>query len=197
MITDINQLDFKKRYSYADYLTWKFSERVELIRGWIYKMSPAPQRRHQYAVSQLHGIFWNYFHKQNCQLYSAPFDVRLLKKGRPDSSEVDTVVQPDICVVCDLEKLDEAGCVGAPDLIVEVTSPGTAKKDYNEKYNLYEQNGVKEYWIASPEAQSVEIFYLEEEGYQSLGVWEARHHHSLQSKLFSSLEVKLADLFKD
>ena len=197
MITDINQLDFKKRYSYADYLTWKFSERVELIRGWIYKMSPAPRRRHQELSGNIFFALKSKEELNKCKVYDAPFDVRLVKVKTVGDAHIDTVVQPDICVVCDLEKLDEAGCVGAPDLIVEVTSPGTAKKDYNEKYNLYEQNGVKEYWIASPEAQSVEIFYLEEEGYQSLGVWEARHHHSLQSKLFSSLEVKLADLFKD
>lgn len=133
MITDINQLDFKKRYTYADYLTWKFTERVELIKGWLYKMSPAPRRRHQKISGELFFLLKSNSLLEGCEIYDAPFDVRLVKNERAQHRTIDTVVQPDICVICDPGKLDEMGCQGAPDLIVEITSPATAKKDYNEK----------------------------------------------------------------
>lgn len=127
-ITDISQLDFKKQYTYADYLTWRLSERVELIKGWIYKMSPAPKRRHQKISWRLERCVDDFLKNKQCEIYHAPFDVRL-KKNKDREGEINTVVQPDICVICDLEKLDDAGCLGAPDLIVEILSDSTAKKD--------------------------------------------------------------------
>lgn len=194
-ITDISQLDLNKTYTYADYLTWKFSERVELIRGWVYKMSPAPKRIHQKVESNLHIEIGSFFKKSKCDVYESPFDVRLIKnKGRSDN-EIVTVVQPDICVVCDLSKLDDKGCVGAPDLIIEVLSPSTIKRDYTEKYNLYEENGVKEYWIANPEGKSLQIFYLETGKYEELETYEEKNE-TITSKLFPELHVKMIDVFE-
>lgn len=157
MITSFEQLDPNGVYSYADYLTWKFDEQVEIIKGKLFKMSPAPRTKHQVISANLTGIFWNYLNNKPCQLFHAPFDVRLSGSKKSDK-EVYTVVQPDLCIICDLVKIDEKGCVGAPDLIVEIVSNSTKKRDLNEKFKLYEENGVKEYWIVLPEEQIVEVF---------------------------------------
>ncbi len=196
-ITDISQLDFKKQYTYADYLTWRFEERVELIKGWLYKMSPAPRRYHQEISWHLERCFDNFLSKNSCKLYHAPFDVRLKRyKGQED--EIDTVVQPDICIVCDLEKLDDAGCLGAPDLIVEILSDSTAKKDYNEKFNLYEENKVKEYWIVNPATKTIEIFSLIDENYESLGLFsESEGQKEVVGKLFPEMNISLKTIFED
>lgn len=195
IITDISQLDLNKTYTYADYLTWKFNERVELIKGWVHKMSPAPRRIHQEIESNLQGIIWNKIKNNQCRVYSSPFDVRLYKNKGKSNNEIETVVQPDICVVCDLEKLDDRGCVGAPDLIVEILSPSTIKKDYTEKFNLYEENGVKEYWIANPEGRSLQIFHLENDKYVELETYEEKEEVIL-SKLFPDLKIKMIDVFE-
>lgn len=137
-IKDFSQLDLNKTYTYADYLTWRFQERVELIKGWIYKMSPAPRRLHQEVEGNLYLELGNFFRKKSCKVYQSPFDVRLIKNLGQSDKEITTVVQPDICVVCDSQKLDDRGCIGAPDLIVEVLSPSTIKKDNYEKFNLYQ-----------------------------------------------------------
>ena len=156
-ITKLSQLDLSKSYSYADYLTWKFQERLELIKGKIFKMSPAPRRIHQ-EISRDLLTEMNFFLKGGkCNVFSAPFDVRLPKSNAED--EIYTVVQPDICVVCDPSKLDDAGCVGAPDLIVEILSESTAKKDKTNKFELYQECGVKEYWIVSPTDQYICLLY--------------------------------------
>jgi len=194
-ITDINELDFKKQYTYADYLTWRFNERVELIKGWLHKMSPAPKRNHQEIEIAISSSFWNFFENKLCKVYQSPFDVRL-KKNKAKDNEIDTVVQPDICVVCDKKKLDDAGCLGAPDLIVEILSASTAKKDYNEKFNLYEENGVKEYWIADPANKSIEIFSLVNKNYESLGLYaESEGIIEVEGNLFPDLKIPLKLIF--
>ncbi len=170
MITDINQLDFDKKYSYADYLTWHFDEMVELIKGKIYRMSPAPNRFHQEVSANLHGLIWSYLRKNPCQAFSAPFDVRLpLPIEKQSNDKIDTVVQPDISVICDIDKLDNQGCNGAPDWIIEILSKATSKKDLNEKFDLYENAGVKEYWIVHPHEATILVYRLDENGkYQAL-----------------------------
>ena len=173
-ITDISQLDFKKQYTYADYLTWQFSERVELIKGWLYKMSPAPRRVHQEIEGNLYFELRKFITHKVCKIYQSPFDIRLIKNKGQKNQEIKTVVQPDISVICDLDKLDDVGCLGAPDLIIEILSDSTAKKDYNEKFNLYEENGVKEYWIANPASHTIEIFSLMNDKYESLGLFNEK-----------------------
>ncbi len=161
MITSIDQLDLTKQYTYADYLTWQFSERVELIKGRIFKMSPAPLRTHQNISFQLSLQIGNYLKGRNCDAYAAPFDVRLVNKRRstPDN-QITSVVQPDICVICDKSKLDDRGCVGAPDWIIEILSPGNNKKEMKDKFELYEENGVKEYWVIYPDYLQIQAFDL-------------------------------------
>src|ERR1700761_3418608 len=120
---ELADLDINKVYSYADYLKWNFKERVELIKGKLFKMSPAPNRMHQKLSVHITGHLWNYLRGNTCNLYSAPFDVRLPRKSANDT-DIITVLQPDICVICDESKLDDKGCLGAPDIVVEILSPG-------------------------------------------------------------------------
>jgi len=152
-------------YTYADYLKFEFEEMVELIRGKIFRMSPAPKSFHQEICANLHLFFGNYFRQKACKVYFAPFDVVLpIHHKSKDSST--TVVQPDICVICDLDKIDDAGCFGAPDLVVEILSESTSKKDLNDKYDVYEESGVREYWIVFPKDQIINCYILEDGRFQ-------------------------------
>jgi len=147
------------RYSYADYLTWEIDEMVELINGRVFKMTVAPKRRHQEISVKVTNRLFNFLEGKNCKVYQAPFDVRLPVHSKKNE-DIFTVVQPDICVICDRSKLDEAGCIGAPDLIIEILSPGNNKKDLRHKYEVYEESGVKEYWIIHPDEQTLLIYTL-------------------------------------
>jgi len=153
-------------YSYADYLTWQFDVTVELIKGKIFKkVAAAPKRIHQRVSIKLAAKLYNFLEGHRCQVYDAPFDVRFTK-GSKDDKKIHDVVQPDICVICDPEKLDDRGCIGAPDLIVEILSPGNSKVELQNKYQLYEENGVKEYWVIYPEQHTLFIYTLIENKYQ-------------------------------
>ncbi len=161
MITNIDELDPNKQYSYADYLTWHFDERVELIKGWISRMSPASLVLHQVISMSLSNQIFSYLRGKQCKVFAAPFDVRLTNKRRQVSDKsIVSVVQPDISVICDMEKLDDKGCIGAPEWIIEILSPGNARKEMKEKFSLYEENGVKEYWVVSPIYEIVQVYDL-------------------------------------
>ena len=146
-----------KKYSYEDYLNWPDEERWEIIEGIPYNMSPAPSRIHQKISTELSRQFANFLVNKPCEVYAAPFDVRLCEKNDKDN-EIYTIVQPDIVVVCDKNKLDKKGCIGAPDLIIEIISPKTAGKDKKIKRELYERFKVREYWIVEPEGKTVEVY---------------------------------------
>ena len=164
-ITSLSQLDPNGTYTYADYLSWQFTELVELLRGKIMRRMSAPTDLHQEIVGELHFQLKNHLRRQRCQVRIAPYDVRLVKRGTPPhpaDTAVHTVVQPDVCVICDPGKIDKRGCLGSPDLIIEVTSPGTQARDWKDKFDLYEENGVGEYWIAVPNAASLTVFVLDE-----------------------------------
>ncbi|MEL7220606.1 MAG: Uma2 family endonuclease [Bacteroidota bacterium] len=149
-ITRFEQLDLNKHYTYADYLSWQFEEFVELIRGRVFKMA-APGLKHQQVSVNLLLAVGNHLEQSPCQVFTAPFDVRLpLPPDQAKNEKVDTVVQPDLCVVCNPEQLDERGCQGAPDWIIEILSKSTAKKDLHDKFQLYQHAGVKEYWVVHP-----------------------------------------------
>jgi Uma2 family endonuclease len=141
--------ELKKRYSYTDYLKWPENDPVELIDGIPHAMVPAPSRIHQKLVVELSRQFANYLKEKSCEVYVAPFEVRLPEKDEADA-EIKNVVQPDLAVICDQDKLDEKGCKGSPDLIIEVVSPASVTIDYIKKLYLYEKNSVKEYWIVHP-----------------------------------------------
>ncbi|MBA7693667.1 hypothetical protein ES703_102255 [subsurface metagenome] len=151
-------------YTYADYLTWTEDERWELIDGVPYNMSPAPKRLHQEIVFYITRVLGEYLEGKNCRGYNAPFDVRLTEHDESSDEQVETVVQPDLLVVCDESKLDERGCIGAPDVVFEILSEQTAYKDESVKFHLYEKYGVREYWIVNPDGRYIEVFTLNEEG---------------------------------
>lgn len=194
-ITDISQLDLNGTYSYADYLKWQFEEAVELIKGKIALMSPAPRRMHQKSSGHLQGIIWSFFKDHPCDYYSAPFDVRLPKKTNDPDAMVYTVVQPDICVVCDREKLDDFGCNGAPDLVIEITSKSTRQRDFNDKLNLYQEAGVAEYWIAESAEKVIYQNYLVNGKYELVAIVE--EGEELLSAHFPGLKVAVSEVFRD
>ena len=194
MITSIDQLDFDKKYSYADYLTWRFDEYVELLRGKLSRIA-APSRLHQRLAIKLGSNLEVFLSNKRCEVNIAPFDVRLLdqKKSTADK-DVFTVVQPDLCVVCDLSKLDDRGCVGAPDLIVEILSKGTQKKDVVDKFELYEFNEVKEYWIIAPQDETITILDLtEDRGFQLRKIYAG--DEIVVSKSIEGFQFDLPNLF--
>ncbi|MEM9821548.1 MAG: Uma2 family endonuclease [Bacteroidota bacterium] len=198
MITSIDQLDFSKKYTYADYLTWQFDEMVELIHGKIVRISPAPNRRHQEISTNLHGPVWSHLRNQPCQMFHAPFDVRLpLPEAQQTPDKVNTVVQPDLCVICDTTKLDQRGCNGAPDWIIEILSESTAHKDLNEKFDLYEHAGVREYWIVHPNDQTVLVYLPNEQGQYQL---RRQKPFSKEEKIsvgsFEGFEIDLGEVFE-
>ena len=186
-------LDLTKTYTYADYFKWKFEQRVELIKGKIFKMSPAPNRIHQKITGYIHIRLGNYLEGKACEVYEAPFDVRLPRKLSEDK-QIFTVLQPDVCVICDLSKLDDRGCLGAPDLVVEVLSPGNNAKELKNKYDIYEESGVKEYWIVSPQNRWLRICtlvdgkFIESPYYLSGDIAE--------SAVLNGFSLNVADVFK-
>ncbi len=151
------------RFTYADYLEWDDGKRWEIIHGEAYNMSPAPGTAHQLIVTQLIRLLGDPLENLKCNVFTAPFDVTL-PLGAKTRAESDNVVQPDVSVVCDASKLDEKGCFGAPELIIEVLSPHSYRRDKLEKFNLYEEAGVKEYWLVSQSERLVEVFVLGPDG---------------------------------
>jgi Uma2 family endonuclease len=191
-------LDRNKRYTYADYLTWLDDKSRELIHGFILKMSPAPRRKHADISVKLEHRLIKLIEKNKgkCKIYHAPFDVRFPKNGETADDKIDTVVQPDICVICDLSKLDEYGCCGAPDMIVEILSPSTIKKDVTYKFALYEESGVQEYWMVHPTDRAITVFLLQENGKYNEGTvyeWDAK----VPVYIFDNYLIPLNDIFED
>ncbi len=150
-------------FTYGDYRLWPEDQRWELIDGRAYDMCPAPSRGHQAMVVELVRQIGNFLLDKSCELYVAPFDVRLPRADEADD-QVDTVVQPDIAVICDPDKLDGAGCRGAPDWVVEVLSRRTAAKDQGDKRDAYERAGVREYWLVHPTDLTLMIYRLGTDG---------------------------------
>jgi len=152
-----------ERYSYADYLTWDDGKRRELIDGQVFCMSPSPTRQHQLISNRLERQLDSYLLDKRCEMYHAPFDVRFVETVDNVADDyIDTVVQPDIVVICDPKKLDDRGCKGSPDLIIEILSPSTSRMDMTIKFELYQHFAVKEYWIVHPKDQTILVFkYLE------------------------------------
>lgn len=194
-VTDINDLDFTKTYTYKDYLLWKFKERVELIKGKIFKMSPAPSIIHQEISRNINRILDHYFFGKSCKVFYAPLDVLLPDNKRSsEENEIFTVVQPDLCVICDPEKIaDGKKCIGAPDLVIEILSPGNSKKEMDYKFDLYQEAGVQEYWLVYPEERSINIFVLKDGEY--IGLKPKSEGQILTSSLFPELRADVDTIF--
>ncbi len=185
-------LDLNKTYTYADYFRWKFEERVELIRGRIFKMAPAPSSHHQSLSGDIHAQIWNFLRGKECKVFSAPYDVRLPRKSEYDS-DIITVVQPDICVICDLSKIDAKGCIGAPDMVVEILSPGNNAKELKNKYEVYEEAGVKEYWVVSPQDNTFMVYTLIDGKYDASRLMVAGD--VVSSSVLPGFSLDLTELF--
>ena len=194
----IEEPDLSGTYTYANYLTWQLGEMKELIRGKIFKMSPAPGSMHQRVSGNIFGQLWNYLHGKPCQVFSAPFDVRLPASHRSKSDQdITTVVQPDLCVVCDPSKIDERGCLGAPDWIIEILSRYTSAKDLNEKFEVYEEAGVREYWVVHPQEQTVLVYTLNHHGkYQGILKPYVRTD-KVSSSVLPGIAIDLSKVFTD
>ena len=191
VITNIEQLDLiNSVYTYTDYVLWNIKERLEVIKGKIFRLD-TPDVSHQKISGNLYGEMYHYFKGKSCKLFAAPFDVVLKnKKGIEDS-----VVQPDICVVCDPKKLEnDKRCLGAPDLIIEILSPGNTKKEMRDKYELYEEAGVYEYWVVRPIDKEITQFVLENDKYRALP--PIIEGDMISSAKFPELTVATEDIFR-
>ena len=182
--------DLAGYYNYADYQQWTFEGMVELINGKIFKMSPAPSTGHQVISMELCYLIMHHLKVKNCKVFIAPFDVRLSKFK--EDKLIDSVVQPDLCIICDPTKIDEKGCNGTPDMIVEILSPSTAQSDLDLKFKLYEENAVKEYWIVQPNDQTVSVFDLIDSKFSLRGIY---HRKNIIEVKTIGLDIDLNEVF--
>lgn len=184
-----------KTYSYADYLDWDNDFNSEAIDGEIISMSPSPTPKHQDIVGELTAEFKMFLRGKKCMAFSAPMDVCLFANKDSEPNTILDWVQPDLLVVCDSSKIGDKNIYGAPDLIVEVLSPSTARNDRLIKYTSYEKAGVKEYWIVDPYNMTVEIYSLEGASFiqsEILGKDDL-----LTATIFPELEIDLKNIFKE
>jgi Uma2 family endonuclease len=191
-------LDSNRKYTYADYMTWADDKMRELLNGFVRLMSPAPALKHAVVLTKIGNAMVNHVERMggDCQVFYAPFDVRFPKN--PDETEdhqIYTVVQPDICVVCDPSKLDERGCLGAPDMVVEILSLSSQRYDLNEKFNIYQAGGVKEYWVVSPVEKGITVFILQEDGKYDNGTIYVGHTQ-VPVQTLSGLTISTEKIFK-
>ena len=181
-------LKMEEHYTYADYITWDDDKRWELINGKAYAMS-APMPRHQEILGELYYQLRGFLKGKPCKVYVAPFDVRL----NADTGD-DTVLQPDILVICDREKITKAGSVGAPDMVIEILSPSTAIHDKVVKMNLYKQYGVREYWIVDPDSKTLSVYILEDDRYFAAAYAET---DTAPVHVLEGCAINLAEVFSE
>ena len=192
-----------KRYTYADFMKWDDGNRYELVDGMLYMdgqvfagipgrttmMAPPPSRRHQAISGEIHNQLYNFLKGKPCDVYAAPFGVRLNAKNRDDS-----VLQPDIVVVCDRAKLDDRGCNGAPDMVIEILSPATSRHDRIVKFNKYLQAGVREYWIVDPMDRAVSVHVLKNGEYVTSGYGDSGQ---VAAHVLDGFHLSLPDVFAE
>jgi Uma2 family endonuclease len=181
-------------YTYADYLTWTIPEMVELIKGRVYKMAAAPRRLHQKVAGEVFKRISVFLEKKKCDVYIAPFDVRLPIHSKKNE-DIYTVVQPDVCVICDPSKLDDAGCMGAPDIVVEILSPGNNRKELQNKFEVYEESGVLEYWVIHPDEQTLLIYTLVNNKYQASKLFTVGD--VITTSILPGFELDLEEVFAE
>jgi Uma2 family endonuclease len=186
-------LKLEKRYTYKDYMTWNDNQYWELINGVAYQMAP-PVTKHQDISRELLLAFGKYLEGKTCRVFHQPFGVRLPLENEPDEYIINAIL-PDIVVVCDKKKLDDAGCRGAPDLIIEILSPSTSKRDIKEKYKLYEIAGVKEYWIVEPHSNFIQVYKLEDNKYGKAEIYI--NEDKIKVGIFPELEIDLKLVFRE
>jgi len=188
----INAID-NKTYTYTDYLKFTDDEPVEIIDGRISAMSPAPSRIHQEIIMEIAYELKNYIKSNDgpCKVYPAPFDV-ILKKDDEDIRYSQNIIQPDISVICDKNKLTDKGCSGSPDMIVEVVSPGNPRNDYIKKLSLYEEFKVREYWIVNPMEENILVYTLTLDGYGAPKMYT--FSDKIKVNIYDNLEIDFKSL---
>ncbi|OLN29832.1 Uma2 family endonuclease [Desulfosporosinus metallidurans] len=185
---------FLQKYTYTDYVTWPEDKPMELIDGVPYAMTPAPSRIHQKISVELVRQISTYLHGKTCEVYAAPFDVRLTDINEADE-EINNVVQPDISIICDQEKLDDKGCKGNPDLVMEIISPSSISMDYIKKLYLYEKYSVREYWIIHPIDKIVMVYKLIQNGkFARPEVYQI--DETIKLGIFDDFTISLANVFR-
>jgi Uma2 family endonuclease len=162
-IEEVEEPDHSLTYTYADYYSWNFMERLELLRGRIFQLGAA-NTKHQRVGGKLYYELYGFLKGKTCQVFIAPYDVRLPIKNRKSDDQITTVVQPDLCIFCDPDAIDERGACGVPDLIAEILSPGNPKHDLIRKFDVYQEAGVPEYWIADPVKEMVMVSIVQDSG---------------------------------
>ncbi len=187
MITSIEQLDLTKAYTFKDYLSWRFQERVELLRGYIFRKSKSDISIQKVIGNKLFESLGLFSNNNNCKIFAAPFNVYLPSiKG-----DGETVVQPDLCVICDISKIKQESRVRVPDLIIEILPLGNSRKEMSQKFQIYEQVGVGEYWVVYPYAQVIQQYILEGDKFQSLPIAEK----TIKSQVLQGFEVDMDTIF--
>jgi len=182
----------RTNWTYSDYLKWDDSHRYELIDGEVYDMSPAPSTNHQRIIRKISFLFESYLRDKECEIFFAPFDVRFPFQKDKKDEEILTVLQPDIVVICDKSKIDEKGCKGAPDLVVEILSPDTFKHDMQVKRDIYEKAGVLEYLAVDPLNKIIYFFLLKDGMFQKPMIYTDQETFS--GNLFNDLEINLSEV---
>jgi len=182
----------ERPFTYADYKDWDLAEgeRYELIYGKAYAMS-TPNTRHQEVLIELVGQLYNYSRDKPCKVYLGPLPVRLFYKA--DESD-DTVVQPDIMVICDKNKLGPEGCRGAPDLVIEILSPSNTAIEMKRKLNLYQEAGVREYWIIDPENKDITVYRFQE---GAILTYTLKKDATVPVGIFPDLIINLKQVFAE
>ena len=177
-----------KVYTYYDYLNFPNDEFVEIIDGKIFAMSPAPSRIHQELIMEISAELRNYIksNKGQCKVYPATFDVVLINENE-NENDSKNIVQPDISVICDKNKLNDKGCFGSPDMIVKIVSKFNPGNDYVKKLYLYEKYKVKEYWIVNPMKKNILVYTLTESGYNQPDLYT--FNDKIKVNIFNNLEI--------
>ena len=183
----------KTLYTFADILAWDENERTEIIDGEVFLMSPPPSSTHQRIAAALTVQLYAYLKGKRCEVFPAPFGVRLFERDGDSPEDVDTMVEPDLSVICDRSKIDEHGCKGAPDMVIEILSPSTRRHDRLTKFNLYQRAGVREYWIVDPVNQDVQSFVLEDGRYSVKGFGTAGD--TLKVNILEDCVIDLTEVF--
>lgn len=183
----------EQKYTYADYLTWPDEERWEIIDGVPYSMSGASDL-HQKVLRELLTEFNIYLRGKKCQIFSSPFDISLPVNQLDEDNKIYNVVQPDLLVVCDNDKISRKGCKGPPDIAIEILSPSTASKDCIKKRELYEKNGVKQYWIVDPQDREIFVFKLKENSIYG-NPEKYKKDDKIKVEGFEGLEIDLSLVF--
>ena len=189
----IDELDFSKTYTYADYYSWKFEERVELFKGKVYPIGDSPGINHQQVLGNVAGELYSFLKGKETEVLMAPLDIRLVAKGIKDE-EITTVVQPDVIVFCDRSTLDDRGGIGSPSIVIEILLPGKNDKEITLKYDLYEEFGIKEYWIVRLDEQSLTQYVLNEDG-KYVGKRPSTAGDKVTTDLIPGFELAMTDVF--